>query len=138
MFLATRRRWCTVPHRFAARHSLGTHRAALQMYHYVQIAKSIVSVPAVTCSPCIINICWTSVACDCIVFDEKTRCPEVDGGTCTRSYPAAFKSWPFFQSSSSKSLFFLSASFNDFFKLHSVLLQSNFISNFSRSNSLDF
>ena len=42
--LATRRRWRTVPHRFAARHSLGAHRAALQMYHYVRIAYSIVSV----------------------------------------------------------------------------------------------
>ena len=42
--LATRRRWRTVLHRFAARHSLGAHRAALQMYHYVRVAKIIVSV----------------------------------------------------------------------------------------------
>ena len=45
MFLATLTRWCTVPHHLAARHSPGAHRAALQMYHYVRVAKSIVSVP---------------------------------------------------------------------------------------------
>ena len=40
IILATLRRWCTVPHRFAARHSLGAHRAALQMYHYVQTLRA--------------------------------------------------------------------------------------------------
>ena len=38
ILLATLRRWRTVPHRFAARHSLGAHRAALQMSHYVRVA----------------------------------------------------------------------------------------------------
>ena len=31
---ATLRRWRTDPHRFAARHSFGAHRAALQVYHH--------------------------------------------------------------------------------------------------------
>ena len=40
-------RWCTVPHNVAARHSLGAHRAALQIVASVPLAflaKSIVSV----------------------------------------------------------------------------------------------
>ena len=31
ILLATLRRWCTVPHRFAARHSLGAPRGALNV-----------------------------------------------------------------------------------------------------------
>ena len=41
ILLATCTRWCTVPHRFAARHSLGAHCAALQVYHQVRIVKNI-------------------------------------------------------------------------------------------------
>ena len=35
----------TDPHRFAARHSFGVHRAALQVYQLAILATSIVSVP---------------------------------------------------------------------------------------------
>ena len=45
IILATLRRWRTVLHRFAARHSLGAHRAALQMYHYVRRVKNILLYP---------------------------------------------------------------------------------------------
>ena len=43
--LATRRRWRADLHCFAARHSLGAHRAALQMYQYVHFVKNLLLYP---------------------------------------------------------------------------------------------
>ena len=40
-------RWRTDPHRFAARHSFGVHRAALQVSQLAILAMSIVSVTVV-------------------------------------------------------------------------------------------